>query len=235
MIPKIIHYCWFGGKPLSKEALKCIDSWKKYAPDFEIKEWNESNYDVNKNKYIKEAYQAKKFAFVSDFARLDILYSEGGIYLDVDVELLKPVDDLLNSHAFFGKQTVFNGKWLVNTGLGCGAEANAPIIKELIDDYSEVIFIKEDGSFDTTSCPTRNTKVFLKYGYKNNNDFQSIKGADIYPSEYFCPMDHMTGVLQITDNTFSVHHFAASWVSPWRKFKKKIKRMFFVLEYEHKQ
>lgn len=232
MIPKVIHYCWFGEKPLNQEARQCISSWRKFAPGFEIKEWNETNYDVKKNKYITEAYINKKYAFVSDYARLDIIYHEGGIYLDVDVELVKPITHLVGHLAFMGKQTEFNGNWYVNTGLGFGAEAKNTIIKSMLDDYENSSFIKKDGSFDTTSCPIRNTKTLSKYNYINNNEIQDISGLIIYPSEYFCPMDHVTGKINVTDKTISIHRFAASWISPWQKIKKNIKRV--ILNYEEK-
>lgn len=232
MIPKVIHYCWFGGNPLNKEAQRCIESWKKYAPDFEIKEWNESNYDVRKNNYTKEAYDNRKYAFVSDYARLDIIYSEGGIYLDVDVELIKPIEELLYSRAYFGKQTEFNGHWYVNTGLGFGAEAGNKIVNAMLKDYFGQSFIRDDGCFDITSCPVRNTKALVKYGYENNNNQQDIDGTIIYPSDYFCPMDHITGKINTTNNTYSIHHFAASWVSPWRRIKKKTKKILLTLKYK---
>ena len=149
-IPKIIHYCWFGGNPFPELAQKCIASWKKFCPDYEIKEWNESNYDVTKNQYMREAFENKQWAFVSDYARLDIIYENGGIYLDTDVELLKPLDDLLILTGFMGFE---ENKKLCATGLGFGAVPKLPIIKEMRDDYDNIIFIKEDGSFDQTPCP----------------------------------------------------------------------------------
>lgn len=162
MIPKIIHYCWFGENPLPELAQKCIASWEKYCPDYEIKEWNENNFDLNGCAFVKEAYEAKKWAFVSDFARLKIIYEEGGIYLDTDVEILKSFDTLLGNKCFLGEET----SGFVATGLGFGAEKYNPIIKELLEMYIGKHFKLEDGLFDMMPCHRKNTEPLHKYGYK---------------------------------------------------------------------
>jgi len=205
-IPKIIHYCWFGGNPLPDLAQKCIASWKKFCPDYRIKEWNESNYDVRNIPYISQAYDAKKYAFVSDYARLDIIYEHGGIYLDTDVELVKPLDNLLNLNGFMGFE---NGK-LCNTGLGFGATSKLPIIKELRDIYTSLYFIKEDGNFNQTPCPYYQTDLLLKKGLLQNDSKQTIEGLTIFPKEYFCPKNYL-GETNLTKDTYSIHHFDASW------------------------
>jgi glycosyltransferase involved in cell wall biosynthesis len=213
MIPKIIHYCWFGDNPLPPLALKCIESWKKYCPDYEIKEWNESNFDITKNKYMHEAYTAKKWAFVPDYARLDIVYENGGIYLDTDVELLKNLDKLLEHRAFVG----FEKKNLVNFGSGFAAEKNFDFIRELRDIYDNINFIKKDGSLNMTSSPYYQTRLMEKKGFSGNNKLQNINGMTIYPTEYFCPKNIKTGSLNITNDTYSIHHYDGSWLTAEQK------------------
>lgn len=209
-IPKIIHYCWFGGNPLPDLAQKCIASWKNFCPDYEIKEWNENNYDVRKIPYISQAYDAKKYAFVSDYARLDIIYKYGGIYLDTDVELLKSLDILLELQGFAGFD---HGKHCA-FGLGFGAIPKLPIIKELRDDYDNITFLrKENGEFNETPCPVFQTEILLKKGLKLNNSMQKIAGLTIFPAEYFDPKDFYSGKIHLTENTCSIHHYDASWVN----------------------
>ncbi len=212
MIPKIIHYCWFGGNPLPELAQKCIASWKKYCPDYKIIEWNESNYDVTKNTYMYEAYQSKKWGFVPDFARLDIVFEYGGIYLDTDVEIIRSFDSLLSEKAFMGFETVNT----VAPGLGFGAEAHCPIIGDIINSvYRDRHFIVENGEYDTTPSPRLNTAYLVSRGLSANGIKQSIDGLlTIYPAEYFAPKDYKTGTMIITKNTYSIHHYDASWLEP---------------------
>lgn len=219
MIPKKIHYCWFGGNPLPPLAEKCIASWKKYCPDYEIIEWNESNFDVNCCSYVKEAYEAKKWAFVSDVARLYALVNYGGIYMDTDVEVLRPLDDLLEYEAVSG----FEAKDRIQTGLMACREGQTLFV-ELLRDYDDAHFIKEDGSFDTTTNVTRITDACLKYGLKLDNTLQTINGFTLFPQDFFCPIDLDTGKLNITANTYSIHHFAGSWESKSSILRGKIYR-----------
>ena len=212
-IPKIIHYCWFGGNPLPPLALKCIESWKKYCPDYEIKEWNESNFDINYSKYAEEAYKAKKWAFVSDVARLWIVYNYGGVYLDTDVELIKPIDELLHNSMYLG----FESNKFINTGLGFGAEKNFYIIKKMLDVYIDIPFINIDGTVNTTPCPVYNTEIMKQEGLRIDNTEQVIDNMTIYPTEYFCPKDGKTGDISITENTYAIHHFDGSWLSDEQK------------------
>ena len=208
MIPKIIHYCWFGGSPLPDLAKKCIASWKKYCPDYEIKEWNESNFDLKGCDFVREAYEAKKWAFVSDFARLKIVYEEGGIYLDTDVEMLKTFDALLDDKCFLGEETT----GFVATGLGFGAEKHNPIIQELLEMYIGKHFKLGDGSYDILPCPRKNTEPLYRHGYKfSGTKIWSMEDIVVYPPEFFCPLNYETGELCITDKTFSVHLYNASW------------------------
>lgn len=221
-IPKIIHYCWFGGAELPKKALKCIESWKKFCPDFEIRRWDESNYDVHKNKYMSQAYDSKKWAFVSDFARLDIIATYGGIYFDVDVEVVKPIYDLLAHKCFLPRQTLGN----IATGLGFGAEKGNPAVLKMLAEYESISFYLSDGSYDLTPCPARNTAPFLECGLDiKSNEIQFIdeNTAVVYPEEFFCPINAISRELKITDNTYTIHHFDASWQTKDFKIKKRIR------------
>lgn len=219
-IPKIIHYCWFGHNPKPKLAEKCIESWKKYCPDYQIIEWNEDNFDVKKNRYCKEAYEAGKWAFVTDYARLYILYNYGGVYFDTDVELRKNIDEVLNNHCFMAIENSTR-RIMVNTGLGMGAEKKIPVIKEMMDCYENIGFYDENGNQDTTTCTDRNGSVLKKYGYVEKNCFQNIEGVRIYPTEYFSPMEMESGKLYITKNTFSIHHYSLSWTSKENQLARK--------------
>ena len=209
MIPKIIHYCWFGGNQKSLLAQKCIKSWEKYCSDYIIFEWNELNYDTNSAPlYVQQAYHAGKWAFVADYVRLQVVYENGGIYLDTDVELIKKPDNLLKYSAYFG----FEGIDYINTGLGFGSEKENPILVELMRDYEKISFILEDGSLDVTPCPFRNTNVFIRRGLKRDGTLQRLEGDIlILSAEYLCPLDNATRVLHKTKNTISIHHFNASW------------------------
>lgn len=215
MIPKVIHYCWFGYSELPESAKRCIQSWKEYLPDFEIKEWNENNYDVNKIPYIKEAYAQKKYAFVSDYARFDILYNEGGIYFDTDVELVKSIDDILADGDFFGMETdTCKGKIMYNVapGLGMASKGKNDIYKQVLDGYEKRHFCEINGKEDVTTICAYVTCILNKSGFDcEKNIFSKIDGINIYPTDYFCPMSYSTGVLTMTENTRSIHWYSASW------------------------
>jgi mannosyltransferase OCH1-like enzyme len=208
-IPKIIHYCWFGGNSLPELAQKCIASWKQFFPDYEIKEWNESNYDVHKIPYTSEAYNAKKYAFVSDYARFDVLYEYGGIYFDTDVEVIKPFDNILQNGGFMGLESVGN----VAAGLGIGCNAGLGIVYQILEFYAALHFLNKDGSYNLQTVVKHVTKILLKNGLKKENIIQVLEGLVIYPIDYFNPMAIQDGELKITENTYSIHHFAASWHS----------------------
>ena len=209
-IPKIIHYCWFGKNPLPELAQKCIASWKKYLPDYEIKEWNEENYDVRKIPYTAQAYDAKKYAFVSDYARFDILYQYGGLYFDTDVEVIKPLDEILKRGAFAGVESA----GALAAGLGLASPAASPIYKEILDSYKNSSFIRNDGSMDLTTVVTRVSDIFKKHGFTDKNEIQKVDGITVYPSDYFCPKDYVSGNINITQNTYTVHWYDGSWLSP---------------------
>ena len=221
MIPKKIHYCWFGGNPLPEKDQKCIESWGKFCPDYEIIRWDESNYDVTKNPYMKEAYDAKKWGFVPDYARLDIIYNEGGIYLDTDVELVKNLDLLLKNDAFMG----FEDGEHVSPGLCIAAVPHHQTIRKLMGIYSERHFLKEDGTLDLTPSPIMNTDMLVSFGLIKNNQIQVVADITIFPKDYFCPKDYQTGKLNVTENTYGIHWFNASWQSPHQKRMKKLQRL----------
>jgi len=213
MIPKKIHYCWFGGNPLPELAQKCIASWKKFCPDYEIIRWDESNFDVNCCAYVREAYEAKKWAFVTDYVRLYVLFEFGGVYMDTDCELLKPINDFLRYDTVSG----FESKNYIPTALW-GSIAHAPILEELMRDYDDAHFLKADGSLDRTPNVVRITDSLLKHGLCLNNTLQTIAGFTLFPKEYFCPKVYSTGELRITPNTVCIHHFDGSWTSDENKF-----------------
>lgn len=232
-IPKVIHYCWFGGKPLPADVRRCIESWKKYCPDYEIKRWDESNFDVSQSLYARQTLEAQKWAFVSDYARLKIIYDEGGIYLDTDVELLRPLDDLLAFPAFLGLEPGYPGNefpCVVATGLGFGAQKENAVVGALLHDYDGLSFYREDGTPDISPCPERSTRILVELGFVPENRRQSINGAEIFPSEYFCPLNYITGETKITENTYSIHLYHMSWRSP---FDQKVRKIFGAKGYDY--
>lgn len=204
MIPKTIHYCWFGNNKLPKKAVKCIDSWKKMCPDYEIVCWNEGNFDVHQNPYLSFMYDEKKYAFFSDYARLKIIEENGGIYLDTDVELVKPLDDLIELDAYYGFETTD----YINTGLGFGAIPHHISVQALLKEYEPLI-----DHPDIVGCPILNTQALKCLGLVCNGIQQDIKGARIFPIDYFNPFDDSTGKLNITKNTISIHWFSKSWAT----------------------
>lgn len=224
-IPKVIHYCWFGRnkKPLIVE--KCIASWKKYCPDYEILEWNEDNYDITKNTYMNQAYQNQKWAFVSDYARLDIVYNNGGIYLDSDVELIKNLDRFRKNKAFIG----FHTPNQVNTGCVLGAVPKFELIKELRDRYNTRSFINEDGTLNLRTCNDYESEFFVEMGLKPNNTMQVMQGMKIYPTEYFAPKAPGSGICKTTGKTVSIHHYNASWYPDEKVGKRERDRRIFAL------
>ncbi len=229
-IPKIIHYCWFGNNPLPDDAVKCIDSWKRFCPDYEIKLWNEDSFDFSSCKYAKQAYENGKYAFVTDYVRLVVLYEYGGIYLDTDVELIKPLDPLLSKAGFAGFERgepgPYGRKFMIASGLGIGCEAKNELIHSMLNDYDGISFADENGQLDLTSCPERNTKALVKHGLVPDGRYQEINGFCFYPTAYFAPYDYVTQKTRITDDTYSIHHYAATWKSPksvWQKFRLRVK------------
>ena len=225
MIPKIIHYCWFGSKQLPPLAKRCIRSWKKYLPGYEIKLWNESNFDVNIIPYVKEAYKAKRYAFVSDYVRSWALYNYGGVYFDTDVELIKPVNQVLTWGGYMGFESSPNSKNLhVNPGLGMAMERRHPFLKEMLDIYDGLHFINSDGTHNLKSIVYITSEVLVRKGLKRSDGIQCINGIFIYPKEYFNPYDGNHFV--ITEKTISIHYFSGSWITKKERFMKWIESHF---------
>lgn len=211
MISKVIHYCWFGGATKPESVLRCISSWKKHCPEYKIVEWNEKNFDIYScPQYVIDAYENQKWAFATDYIRLRVVYENGGVYFDTDVELLKGIDKLLQHNAFFGFE---DGK-RVATGLGFGAMQGTSVIKDMMDAYNSLHFILPDGSLNQETCPIINTKTLLKYGLVQNDKQQILEGDIlILPSVYMCPINYETGELKKTGKTISIHWFDATWMS----------------------
>lgn len=220
LIPPAIHYCWFGGNELPDLYKRCIESWHKYCPDYEIKEWNESNCDINENLFVKQAYEKGKFGFVPDYFRLKIIYEHGGIYLDTDVEVIKNLDNLRYNEAFCGMQIPGEA----NLGLGFGAVKGHPAIAKMLERYQKMQFIKPDGTCDETASPVLQTIDLRDMGMQYCNQLQEVCGMTIYPTEVLSPKNLVTREINITENTYAIHHFDGSWVSGER-FLKNQKRL----------
>lgn len=233
-IPKKIHYCWFGGNPLPESAIKCIKSWKKFFPEYQIIEWNEDNYDVHKIPYIREAYEAKKYAFVSDYARFDILYHEGGVYFDTDVEVIKTFDDIISKGGFMGcekdgvdENTSIAGSETIAVapGLGLATEAGTELYQEILHYYETQHFLNNDGSYNQETVVTKTTNLLFQYGLKNIKGIQYISGVTIYPKDFFNPYSFDTHKLDITENSRSIHRYDASWKTKGEKRKEAFLRI----------
>ena len=230
-IPRIIHYCWFGGAQLPPLAQKCIASWKKFLPGYEIKEWNESNFDIHCCRYVEEAYNSKKWAFVSDYVRFRVLYEYGGLYFDTDVEVIKPLDEILARGGFMGVES-YADKPMLNPGLGLAVApglglAVAPglgLYKELYTEYHSRKFVNEDNSMNLKTVVQYTTECLAERGLTDSHEIQCIEGIYIYPKDYFNPYNMDTGQIELTQNTVSIHHYAASWVSKYSRFRGKVYR-----------
>ena len=217
-IPKVIHFCWFGRGEKPDIVKECMSSWKELLPDYEIKEWNEDNFDVNRYVYSKEAYAAKKYAFVADVARFHVLYNYGGIYMDTDVKLLKRPDAFLKHRMFAG----YERSGLVNPGLVIGCEKGHEIARAMISFYSKHHFLLKNGRPDMTTVCTIMTKCLEKKGYIAGGKVCDESRICIYPTEYFDPLDFETGKMNMTENTHSVHYYSMSWKSKSDMFMYKV-------------
>lgn len=215
-IPKKIHYCWFGRAEIPKSFQCNIESWKRYNPEYEIIQWNEDNYDISKNKYMKQAYENKKWGFVPDYARLDIVNTYGGIYLDTDVEVLKSFDDLLGYEFFCG----FEDEEYIALGLGFGAEKNNPILKKMLEQYEQLSFINSDGSLNLVASPVYQSEVMKEYGVVMDGKSREYNNTLVLSHEYFAPLDHL-GFGELTQKAFSIHQYAASWLGDEEMLEKK--------------
>ena len=220
MIPKIIHYCWFGGKEKPRAVQHCIDSWRKFCPDYEIKEWNEQNFDVNMMPYTRDAYQAGKYAFVSDVARFKVLYEEGGVYFDTDVEVIRPIDELVERGAFIGwERPDALGNVHVAPGLGLAAPKGFPLYDEILKHFAKLSYYQEDGQWNKYTMIPLVTDLLREEGLRLDGSLQAIDGLTVYPADFLCPMDSLTGKTELTTNTYTIHHYSMSWLpkpTQWR-------------------
>ena len=221
MIPKIIHYCWFGRGEKPELAKKCIASWKKFCPDFEIREWNEDNCDYLAMPFMAEAYAAKKYAFVSDVMRLIVLEQYGGVYFDTDVEVVRDISPLLNDEGFIG----FENNRFVNSGQVMAAVPHQPIVQAMIDEYKKLHYMQPDSSVMPVGCPRLNSDVLERFGLVRNGREQIVAGIHVYPDDYFNPMDSTTGKLTKTENTYSIHWYSMSWLPKRTQMKAKLGRI----------
>lgn len=225
MIPKTIHYCWFGRNPIPKEYEKYINSWSRIMPEYKIIRWDESNYDVNCIPFSSEAYSVNKYAYVSDYARLKILYDYGGVYFDTDVEIIRPIDDIINKGGFmaFEKNTNCNTDEIlnINPGLGFAVMPNNPIIREALDFYESHHYIYPDGHMEQITIVKIITDIFKRHGLSRSDIPTTIGDITIYPWDYFCPVEFLSSKLEITDNTRTIHHYSASWMTWTDKLKMK--------------
>lgn len=220
-IPKIIHYCWFGGKPLSALGDKCLASWEKYLPGYQIIRWDEGNFDVNSVPYTKESFQLKKYAFVSDYVIYKVLYDFGGIYMDTDVEVLKNLDQFLENEAFTG----FEDEQMVAPGLILGSMKGNLLIKDMMEIYQNSHFVNLDNTLNLKTGPQILTELLLNRGLEKKDEYQKKSGLSIYPKEYFCPKSWISRKLEITPKTFTIHHYEGTWIPKFQKFKKYIRNL----------
>ena len=205
-IPKTIHYCWMSGDPYPDDIQRCIESWNEKLPEYQIKLWDKNNFDCSRWRYAEQALQRKKYAFVSDIVRLYALYTEGGMYLDSDIEVIKSFDDLLGNRAFSGIES--GGRvaaWLM------ASEAGNPLFKELLEYYDDRSFVDDNGNMDMTPNTIPMTRIMSAYGMKPENRLQELDEITIFPEEYFCPKNPWTGKVTITENTYAMHLFAGAW------------------------
>ena len=231
MIPKVIHYCWFGRGELPTLAVKCINSWKKYFPDYEIKEWNEDNFDINIIPYTADAYKAGKYAFVSDYVRFWVLFKYGGVYFDTDVEVIRPMDDVIERGPFMGFEFIDStGRYAIAPGLGLAAETGMPLYREILEKYNDLSYFLENGERNPISMIPLVTELLKQRGLKGDGSIDHVAGIDVYPPEWFNPFDDATGRLRKTENTRTIHWFAKSWLPAdpvWLVAVKRFVRRFF--------
>lgn len=234
-IPKLIHYCWFGNNPLDETALRCIESWKKFFPEYEIIQWNESNFDIAQYDFCKKAYERKKWAFVSDVARLKVVYEHGGLYFDTDVEVIRSYEEILSadSDGFMG----FEATRQVATGLGFGAVKGCGVLRDILGLYETINFDECADDLAQIACPVLTTQLLSEYGLETVDRKQRVSGLDIYPTSYFSPIDYYTGNLKITKQTHAIHWYTGSWNTEESKKElvaaQKLRRRFGVKMGDH--
>lgn len=224
-IPKILHYCWFGERNFPKRETKCFKSWNKNLASFVIKKWNEANFDIHINKYVEEAYNAKKYMYVSDYARLLVLYNEGGLYLDTDCLVKKDFTHLIENNSAF---TGFGGDNSEIAAHCLAFEKNNSFIKECIDSYENDSFINEDGTFNLLTINERMTRILEKYGFQRNGKEQTVCGVKIYPMTYFCPLSMLPDTVKDckSKNTYCIHVWSSKELKRERSFLVRIAHKF---------
>ena len=231
MIPKMIHYCWFERGELPALAMKCINSWKRFFPDYEIREWNEDNFDVNAIPYTADAYRAGKYAFVSDYARFWVLYNHGGVYFDTDVEVIRPMGDVIGRGPFMGFEFIGpKGQYAIAPGLGLAAEPGMELYREILEKYENLPYFSDNGERNPYTMIPLVTELFKRKGLKGDGSIERIGDIDVYPPEWFNPFDDVTGRLRKTENTRTIHWFAKSWLSndpAWLVSVKRVVRRLF--------
>lgn len=224
MIPKVIHYCWFGGRPLPASAERCIASWRRHMPGYEIRRWDESNYDIDATLYTRQAAGRGKWAFVSDYARFDILYRHGGLYFDTDVEIIAPMDDIVAAGPFMGweKSPVGVG---VNAGLGMGAEAAMEVYADVLAHYRAIPYLGPDGNPLPGTVVKHVTDLLAARGLRLTDTLQTVGGITVYPSPYFNPLDDATGRLTVTPETRSIHRYDKTWCDGYGPTRTRLTRL----------
>ena len=222
MIPKIIHYCWFGRGEKPELAKKCIASWQKFCPDFPIREWNEDNCDYLAMPFMAEAYAAKKYAFVSDVMRLLVLEQYGGVYFDTDVEAVRDIAPLMDDEGVIGFEYAQYGA----SGLNIASVPHHPVVQAMIEEYRKLHFTNADGTTNAVGCPHLNTDIMERYGLVRNGQEQTVAGIHVYPADFFNPLDSVTGKLTKTENTYSIHWYSMSWLPWYKQIKVKIGRIY---------
>lgn len=219
MIPKIIHYCWFGNKPMPDRECRCMESWTKFLPEFRIMRWDEESFDINSSKFVRQAYDMKKWAFVADYVRLWALKKYGGIYLDTDIEILRPFEDLLQYKAFGGFET----DNVVQTGV-IGSEENGDFINIIFNYYLNAYFVNQDGSLNSKPNSAIFAEILQKRGIQTLNTRISNEIIELFPSEYFCPIDQSTWEIRTTEKTYCIHYLSGSWLPYSDRLKRQIKK-----------
>ncbi|MDY6122461.1 MAG: glycosyltransferase [Porphyromonas sp.] len=225
MVPKIIHYCWFGPKPFPPLAERCLKSWQRYMPAYELKLWTEKTFDISCTPFVQEAYHHGKYAFVSDYARLWALHEYGGVYLDTDVELIRSVDDLCVQGGWMGREKPGReqpNRYPVALGLGFALPKGHPWLRLLLDKYEQMKFPDPNDKGSVITIVRVVTDLLEEKGLKMDDIYQLLEDVHIYPTEYFCPKSYYTGLSRITDRTYSIHHYDASWMSSGQKFKDRL-------------
>jgi len=226
MIPKTIHYCWFGRGELPALARKCIASWKRFFPDYEIKEWNEDNFNVNIVPYTAEAYKEGGYAFVSDYARFWVLYKYGGVYFDTDVEVIRPMEDVIERGPFMGFEYIRRkGGFAVAPGLGIAASPGMDLFREILERYDSLPFLLDNGERNPFSMIPMVTEMLSDKGIKGNGTIEKVAGINVYPPEWFNPFDDATGRMRKAPDTCSIHWFAKSWLPEEPAWKTSLKRL----------